>query len=131
MSQSYENGTYAEYLRGRYLVPLFFLGKDKDLQRLVHALKPHKKGLQRLVHSKLHQTDLELLTEGDESVELECLQRINRKVKKNKVYAVVEGQQIQVTPHDRATVCKEGQVSFYLGFNIRGAVAYNIRFIKN
>ncbi|KAL1270366.1 hypothetical protein QQF64_029382 [Cirrhinus molitorella] len=125
MSQSYEK-TYGEYLHGRYLVPLFFLGKGRGLKRLVHALKTHKKGLQKPV--QLHQSDLELLTEGDESVEVEYLQRINGKVEDHKVFAVVDEQQIQVTPHDRASVCKLGQVSFYLGFNIRGPVAYNIRY---
>ncbi|XP_016114778.1 sterile alpha motif domain-containing protein 9-like [Sinocyclocheilus grahami] len=130
MSQSYES-KYGEHLRGRYLVPLFFLGTEGGLQRLVHALKPNKKGLRRLVHSKLHQTDLELLTERDESVEVKCLQRINGKVKNHRVFAVRDEQQIPVSPHDRASVCKQGQVSFYLGFNIRGPVAYNIRYHKN
>uniref|UniRef100_A0A673L5Z5 Sterile alpha motif domain-containing protein 9-like n=1 Tax=Sinocyclocheilus rhinocerous TaxID=307959 RepID=A0A673L5Z5_9TELE len=130
MSQSYER-EYGEHLRGRYLVPLFFLGTEGGLQRLVHALKPHKKGLRRLVHSKLHQTDLELLTERDESVEVKCPQRINGKVKNQRVFAVRDGQQIPVSAHDRASVCKQGQVSFYLGFNIRGPVAYNIRYHKN
>ncbi len=127
MGQSYET-EYGKYLHGRYLLPLFFLGKEGGLQRLVHALKPHKKGLQRVVHSKLHQTDLELLTQGEERVEVECLQRISGKVQNHKVFAVIDGQQIEVTPHNRASVHKQGQMSFYLGFNIRGPVAYNIRY---
>uniref|UniRef100_A0A8C1S0H5 Sterile alpha motif domain-containing protein 9-like n=1 Tax=Cyprinus carpio TaxID=7962 RepID=A0A8C1S0H5_CYPCA len=130
LSQSYES-KYGKYLRGRCLVPLFFFGKEGGLWRLVHALKPHKKGMQRLVHSKLNQTDLELLTEGDESVEVECLQRIKGRVKNHRVFAVRDGQQILVSPHDRASVCKQGQVSFYLGFTIRGPVAYNIRYNNN
>ncbi|XP_052456811.1 sterile alpha motif domain-containing protein 9-like [Carassius gibelio] len=127
LSESYES-TYGQFLRGRCLVPMFFFGKERGLQRLVHALKPLKKGL-RLVHSKLNQIDLELLTEGDENVE--CLQRINGKVKNHKVFAVKDGQQIPVTPHNPASVCKSGQVSFYLGFTIRGPVAYNIRYNNN
>ncbi|KAL1270431.1 hypothetical protein QQF64_029447 [Cirrhinus molitorella] len=117
MSQSYET-TYQKYLRCRYLVPLFFLGKGKGVQRLIHT-------------SKLHQIDWELLTEGDENAEVECLQRVNGKVEDNNVLVVRDGQQIQVTPHNWVTVNKQGQVSFYLGFNIRGPVACNIRYIKN
>uniref|UniRef100_A0A8C1RJT9 Sterile alpha motif domain-containing protein 9-like n=1 Tax=Cyprinus carpio TaxID=7962 RepID=A0A8C1RJT9_CYPCA len=119
--ESYKS-KYGKYLCGRCLVPLFFFGKEGGLQRLVHALKPHNKGL-RLVHSKLLQTDLELLTEGDESVEVECLQRIKGKVKNHRVFAVRDGQQIPVTPHNPSSVCKPDQVSFYLGFTIRGPVA--------
>ncbi|XP_058636706.1 sterile alpha motif domain-containing protein 9-like [Onychostoma macrolepis] len=117
MSQSYER-KYQKYLHGRYLVPLFFFGKGKGLQRLLHT-------------SKLHQADLELLTEGDEKAETKCLQRINGNVENHKVFAVIEGQQIPVTPHNQVSVYKQGLVSFYLGFNIRGPIAYNIRHEEN
>ncbi|XP_052456810.1 sterile alpha motif domain-containing protein 9-like [Carassius gibelio] len=112
---------YQKYLRGRYLVPLFFFRKGKGLRRLVHI-------------SKLNQMDLELLTEGDEHAEVECLQRINGEVKNDmetdndRVFAVKDGQQIKLTPHNPSSVCKPGQVSFYLGFTIRGPVAFNIRY---
>ncbi|XP_016344687.1 sterile alpha motif domain-containing protein 9-like [Sinocyclocheilus anshuiensis] len=117
MGQSYER-KYQKYLRRRYLVPLFFFGKEKGLQRLVHALK-------------LDQIDMELLTEGHEHADVECLQRINGEVKNQEVFAVRDGQQIPVTPHDPSSACKPGQVSFYLGFNIRGPVAYTIRYEEN
>ncbi|XP_052458986.1 sterile alpha motif domain-containing protein 9-like [Carassius gibelio] len=114
MHHSYKS-KYQKYLRGRYLVPLFFFGKGKGLRRLVHT-------------SKLNQIDLELLTEGDEHADVECLQRINGEVKKDRVFAVKDGQQIKLTPHNPSSVCKPGQVSFYLGFTIRGPVAFNIRY---
>ncbi len=114
MSQSYKN-KYQKYLRGRYLVPLFFFGNGHGLQRLIHT-------------SKLDEMYLELLSEGHEQAEVECLQRISGTVENHKVFAVIDGQQIQVTPHDWVSVYKQGQVSFYLGFNIRGPVAYNIRY---
>ncbi len=117
MGQSYER-KYQKYLRGRYLVPLFFLGNGNDLKRLVHT-------------SKLDKMYLELLTEGHEKAEVECLQRINGKVENHKVFTVIEGQQIEVIPNNRASVHKQGLVSFYLGFNIRGPVAYNIRYEEN
>ncbi|XP_077094093.1 sterile alpha motif domain-containing protein 9-like [Siphateles boraxobius] len=127
MSQSYRE-MYEKHLRGRFLVPLFFYGKGEGLQRLVHALKPHQNGLERPVHSRLHQTDLKLLTEGDERVEVECLQRIDGNVENHRVFAVRNGQQIEVNTNNQASVCKQGHVSFYLGFTIRGPVAYNITY---
>ncbi|XP_042617165.1 sterile alpha motif domain-containing protein 9-like [Cyprinus carpio] len=114
MHHSYKR-KYQKYLRGRYLVPLFFFGKERGLQRLVHA-------------SKLDGTALEILTEGHEHADVECLQRINGEVKNDRVFAVRDGQQIPVTPHNLSSVCNPGQVSFYLGFTIRGPVAYNIRY---
>ncbi|XP_016417855.1 sterile alpha motif domain-containing protein 9-like [Sinocyclocheilus rhinocerous] len=117
MHHSYKE-KYQKYLRRRYLVPLFFFGKGTGLQRLVHALK-------------LDQIDLELLTEGHGHADVECLQRINGEVKNQEVFAVRDGQQIPVTPHNPSSVCKPGQVSFYLGFTIRGPVAYNIRYEEN
>ncbi|KAL0187574.1 hypothetical protein M9458_014673, partial [Cirrhinus mrigala] len=114
MHHSYKS-KYQKYLCGRYLLPLFFLAKRKRLQRLIYT-------------SSLRQTDLERLTEGDGSEEIKDLQRIDGQVRNHKVFAIRGKKQIQVTPHDRASVCKQGQVSFYLGFNIRGPVAYNIRY---
>ncbi len=109
---------YQKYLHSHYLVTLFFFSKGKGLQRLVHT-------------SKLYQTALELLTEGDGSVEIKDLQRINGQVRNHKVFAIRREKQIQVTPHDPASVCTQGPVSFYLGFTIRGPVAYNIRYEAN
>ncbi|KAL1270446.1 hypothetical protein QQF64_029462 [Cirrhinus molitorella] len=117
MSQSYET-IYQKYLHGRYLVPLFFFGKGNGLQRLIHS-------------SGQIDDCLELLSEGDGNAEVECLQRVNGKVEYNKVLVVRDGQQIKVTPHNRASVYKQGQASFYLGFNIRGPVAFNIRYEEN
>ncbi|XDV41118.1 hypothetical protein PO909_010041 [Leuciscus waleckii] len=115
MRESYEK-KYQKYLRGRYLVPLFFFGDGKGLQKLVHS-------------SELQPNDfpdsLELLLD----CEVNCLQRISGEVKNNQeVFAIRDGKQIQVTPHKPASVYRQGQVSFYLGFNIRGPVAFNIRY---
>ncbi|KAG1926984.1 sterile alpha motif domain-containing protein 9-like [Pimephales promelas] len=108
MSQSYES-KYQKHLRHRFLVPLFFYGKGEGLQRLVHALKPHQDGLERPVHSRLHQTDLELLAEGYKGVyEVECLQRIEGKVEDYRVFADRNGHQIEVNADKPANVCKQG-----------------------
>ncbi|XP_051731191.1 sterile alpha motif domain-containing protein 9-like [Ctenopharyngodon idella] len=126
MGESYEK-KYRKYLRGRYLVPLFFFGTENGLQRLVHSSK-----LQTLIQTTNQNDDggaLEFLLEGDKNVN--CLQRITGEVKMhNKVFAIRDGKQIQVTPHKPASVYKQGKVSFYLGFNIRGPVAFSIRYTE-
>ncbi|XP_077089795.1 sterile alpha motif domain-containing protein 9-like [Siphateles boraxobius] len=129
MRESYEK-SYQKYLRGRYLVPLFFFGEGNGLQRLLHSSKLHPNDSPS--ESEPHPNDspdwLELLLEGD----VKGLQRISGEVKKNhKVFANRDGKQIQVTPHKPASVYKPGQVSFYLGFNIRGPVAFNIRYVQS
>ncbi|XP_047450840.1 sterile alpha motif domain-containing protein 9-like [Mugil cephalus] len=39
MENSFERAKYAKYLRGRYLLPLFFLGKGSGLSRWIHKSK--------------------------------------------------------------------------------------------
>ncbi len=112
MSESYER-TYQKYLRFRYLVPLFFLGNGGGLQRLVH------------------QTELTcLLAEEHENAEIEGLQRIEGEIRNHKVFALRGRDQIEVSPHNPASVFNTDLVSFYLCFTIRGPVAYNIRYVK-
>ncbi|XP_051948600.1 sterile alpha motif domain-containing protein 9-like [Xyrauchen texanus] len=114
MRHSYKR-TYQKHLRSRYLVPLFFFGKE---------------GLQRLVYrSRLNQTDLNWLTNGDESVEIEGLQRIRGEVRNHMIFVLRENNEMEVSAHNPASVYKSGLVSFYLGFTIRGPVAFNIRYV--
>ncbi|RXN32706.1 sterile alpha motif domain-containing 9-like protein [Labeo rohita] len=112
MRESYER-TYQKYLRFRYLVPLFFLGNGGGLQRLVH------------------QTDFtSLFVEEHETAEIQGFQRIQGEIRNHKVFALRGPDQIEVSPHNPASVYNTDLVSFYLGFTIRGPVAYNIRYVK-
>nr|XP_017212657.2 sterile alpha motif domain-containing protein 9 [Danio rerio]XP_021333748.1 sterile alpha motif domain-containing protein 9 [Danio rerio] len=113
MHQAFER-TYRLHLRSRYLVPLFFLGKGDHLQRVVHR-------------SNIEQNQMDALTKGDEKAEIQDLQRVQGEVRDHKVFALRGTVQIEVTPHHPASVRGQSLVSFYLGFNIRGPVAYNIR----
>lgn len=113
MHQAFER-TYKKHLRSRYLVPLFFLGKGENLQRLVHR-------------SKVEQHLMDVLTKGDEKAEIQDLHRVQGEVRDHRVFALRGANQIEVTPHHPASVRGQGFVSFYLGFNIKGPVAYNIR----
>ncbi|XP_016349731.1 sterile alpha motif domain-containing protein 9-like [Sinocyclocheilus anshuiensis] len=112
MRESYER-TYQKYLRFRYLVPLFFLGNGGGLQRLVHQIK-----------------FTSLLADEHETPGMEGLQRIEGEIRNHKVFALRGRDQIEVSPHNPASVYNTDLVSFYLGFTIRGPVAYNIRYVK-
>lgn len=111
MQRSFET-TYKNYLRSRYLVPLFFLNTGHGLQRFVHK-------------SHLDENTIHLLVKGHE---IPQLRRVTGEVKKYKVFAVEESEEIEVSPDHPASVRSQGKVSFYLGFNIKGPVAYNIRY---
>lgn len=111
MHRSFER-TYKNYLRSRYLVPLFFLTVGHGLQRFVHK-------------SRLDETTIYRLTKG---CEISQLQRVRGELRNYKVFAVEGSEKIEVSPDHPASMHGQGKVSFYLGFNIKGPVAYNIRY---
>ncbi|KAL6466725.1 hypothetical protein MHYP_G00245290 [Metynnis hypsauchen] len=114
MHESFER-TYQNYLRSRFLVPLFFLRGGQGLQKLVHI-------------SQIDKTGIDHIHKGDESTEIPGLQRVHGRVQSYKVFFVKGLKEIEVSPQHPASVRRQGQVSFYLGFNIKGPVAYNIRY---
>lgn len=114
MHHSFER-TYKIYLRSRYLVPLFFLTVGHGLHGFV-------------AKSCVDETSIDLLTKGSERVEIPQLRRVRGEVRNYKAFAVEGSEKIEVSPDRPASVRGEGKVSFYLGFNIKGPVAYNIRY---
>ncbi|XP_026798769.3 sterile alpha motif domain-containing protein 9-like [Pangasianodon hypophthalmus] len=114
MHHSFER-TYKNYLRSRYLVPLFFLTEDHGLRRFIHI-------------SCLEETSTDILTKGRERAEIPKLRRVRGEVRNYKVFAVEGSEKIEVSPNHPASVRGQGKVSFYLAFNIKGPVAYNIRY---
>ncbi|XP_023837652.1 sterile alpha motif domain-containing protein 9-like isoform X2 [Salvelinus sp. IW2-2015] len=115
MQDSYNN-TYKKHLRSRYLLPLIFLGKGESLSRLVHRSKIEKL----------------LVEESGEvwrkpSVQ-DLLLPVNGVVRQHRVFARVDGKEIEVSADQQSKVWKSGGVCFYLGFTIRGPVAYDIHY---
>ncbi|XP_068584382.1 sterile alpha motif domain-containing protein 9-like [Cebidichthys violaceus] len=138
----------AKYLRGRYLVPLFFLGKGSGLSRWIH-----KSRLDAIVENEV---DAELAGEQDKSVK-EKWRRINEKWIKGDVWRIpkVEDMLLPVrveqcnTPtmpqeheEEEVLVCAGGKkikvrvgvepesalslMLFYLGFTIQGPVVFKV-----
>lgn len=114
MHDSFEE-TYKKYLRSRYLVPLFFHTVGHGLQRFIQI-------------SRLDKTSVDLLTKWNEGAETPELRRVRGEVRNYKVFAIEGSEEIEVSPDHPASVRGQGMVSFYLGFNIKGPVAYCIRY---
>ncbi|XP_071234914.1 sterile alpha motif domain-containing protein 9-like [Salvelinus alpinus] len=115
MQDSYKN-TYKKHLRLRYLRPLIFLGRGEGLSRLVHRSK---------IDNLLVEESGEVWREP--SVQ-DLLLPVNGVVRQRRVFARVDGKEIEVSAEEQSKVWKSGGVCFYLGFTIRGPVAYGIHY---
>uniref|UniRef100_A0AAY5EA69 Sterile alpha motif domain-containing protein 9-like n=1 Tax=Electrophorus electricus TaxID=8005 RepID=A0AAY5EA69_ELEEL len=113
MHNAFEN-TYKNYLHSRYLVPLFLLKEGEGLQRFIHTLQ-------------LDRTMIDHLTKGDDGHEIKDLLRVEGEVRNYNVFVLRGQKRIRISSNHPARVCGNGPVSFYLGFSIKGPVAYNIR----
>ncbi|XP_034712991.1 sterile alpha motif domain-containing protein 9-like isoform X2 [Etheostoma cragini] len=150
MEKAFERAKYAKHLRGRYLLPLFFLGTGSGLSKWIHRSR-----LDAIVEKKV---DAELTDDYDETNKNK-LSRINEMWNNGDVWQVPEIQNmllpIQVElchsptmPHvhekEQVFLCVGGQkimatmeveepeaplltpVPFYLGFTIRGPVVFTV-----
>lgn len=128
MKEAFET-KYKKYLQSRDLVPLFYLGRGAGLKRFIHKSKvdhirerlktrsPCKEDGQRDGGDILKVKAIQDL--------LICVQGVARGYK---TFACVNDQEIEVCPHKLASVWKDGLISFYLGFNISGPMAFDIKY---
>ncbi|XP_047672290.1 sterile alpha motif domain-containing protein 9-like [Tachysurus fulvidraco] len=123
MNRSFER-TYKYFLRSRYLRPLFFLSEGNGLQRFVQNSCRHNPIYDLTKDRKL------ILACNIPGCDSPQLQHVRGEVRNYKVFAVQGSEMIEVSPDHPASVCGQGQVSFCLGLNIKGPVAYNIRYEK-
>ncbi|XP_031160207.1 sterile alpha motif domain-containing protein 9-like isoform X2 [Sander lucioperca] len=150
MKKAFERAEYAKYLRGRYLLPLFFLGTGSGLSKWIH-----KSRLDAIVEKKV---DAELADDHDERTKKKW-RRINEMWINGDVWRVPEIQDmllpIQVElchspnmPQDHGKeqvfLCVGGKkimatteveqpeapvlnpMLFYLGFTIQGPVVFKV-----
>ncbi|KAL7855720.1 hypothetical protein AOLI_G00193240 [Acnodon oligacanthus] len=123
---------YKKYFRSRYLRPLFFLGQDTGLKRLVHSWKIHsvhtkhrKNPMQeRKTWANLDWGNKQLWKDSDIQ---NLLLRVHGVFRKQQLFAYVEDKEIAIYS-DQAFVSYQGPASFFLGFTIKGPVAYDIKF---
>lgn len=122
MQHSYEHA-YETYFRSRHLRPLFFIGKGRGLSKIVH-----RNVLETLF---LGQNSGQIQDWSDEKVfhnprVRERLLKVEGVVQNYRVCATIGGKAIKVDANLRNSLRKPRQVLFYLGFTIRGPVAFGI-----
>ncbi|KAK2862902.1 hypothetical protein Q5P01_002435 [Channa striata] len=127
---SYEQA-YKKHFGSRYLRPLFFIGKGQGLNRIIH-----RNLLEGLVLQQNRETKQDWSNNWsnekifhDPTVQKHLL-KIEGVVHNYRVYATVGGTQIQVDANLRNSLWKPRQVCFYLGFTIRGPVAFGIQTVE-
>ncbi|KAL6466708.1 hypothetical protein MHYP_G00245120 [Metynnis hypsauchen] len=114
---------YKKYFQSRYLRPLFFLGQDTGLKRLVHSWKVHCRQ-KRKTWANLDWRNKQLWKDSDIQ---NLLLRVHGVFRKQQLFAYVEDKEIAIYS-DQAFVSYQGPASFFLGFTIKGPVAYDIKF---
>ena len=122
MRLSYEQA-YKKHLRSRHLCPLFFIGKAQGLDRIVH--RKTLEGLFERNNNTIQDWSRENIFK-DPMVQ-DRLLKVDGVVRNYRLYATVGGTVIQVDANRRNSLWKHRQVSFYLGFTIRGPVAFGIQ----
>ncbi|KAM9400924.1 sterile alpha motif domain-containing protein 9-like [Salvelinus alpinus] len=133
MQDSYNN-TYKKHLRSRYLRPLIFLGRGEGLSRLVHRSKiDNLLARENPMAGPEERPDFidQKWSSGEvwrEPSVQDLLLPVNGVVRQHRVFARVHGKEIEVCADQRSKVWKTGDVCFYLGFTIRGPVAYGIQY---
>uniref|UniRef100_A0A674BGH7 Sterile alpha motif domain-containing protein 9-like n=1 Tax=Salmo trutta TaxID=8032 RepID=A0A674BGH7_SALTR len=115
MKRAYNN-KYKKYLRSRELVSLFYLGKGDGLRRLVFKFK---------INNQCEQSETE--ENPGQSFQSQLL-RVNGVVREHKAFVHIADKEIEICPKKQASVWKDGNISFYLGFNISGPVAFDIKY---
>ncbi|CAK6980197.1 sterile alpha motif domain-containing protein 9-like [Scomber scombrus] len=126
INHSYE-GTYAKYLRSRYLCPLFYLGKDEALSRIVPTsvsefLLENEDATTEFINYMMNKDKMC----NDLSVQKNLL-AFEGVVRNCKLFATLGGKEIMVNANKRDSLWIQRQVSFYLGFTIRGLIAFGIQ----
>ncbi|KAF1380797.1 hypothetical protein PFLUV_G00167720 [Perca fluviatilis] len=127
MRRSYEDA-YKIHFRSRYLPPLFFIGKGQDLTRIVH-----RKVLKKMFLEQNEETIQDWSNNwSNENIfrELkiqEHLLKVEGVVRNYKVYATIGGTAIEIDANLRNSLWRPRQVFFYIGFTIRGPVAFAIQ----
>ncbi|XP_043952875.1 sterile alpha motif domain-containing protein 9-like [Gambusia affinis] len=128
MGRSYENA-YLKYFRSRYLQPLFFIGKGQGLDRLVHRTV-----LEQLVSDHSHGTDPDCQKKDWRNEYMFTVDNVKERlitfegvVRNYRVFLPIGSNQIEIEANLQRSLWKPRKVSFFLGFTIRGPVAFHIQ----
>ncbi|XP_033961467.1 sterile alpha motif domain-containing protein 9-like [Pseudochaenichthys georgianus] len=115
---------YAKHFRSRYLRPLFFIGKGQELNRIVHRTVLEESARQGDWETMQDWSDEKIFQ--DPSVK-ERLLKVQGEIREYRLFATVDGKEIEVVANLRNSLWRKRKVSFYLGFTIKGPVAFAIQ----
>uniref|UniRef100_A0A3P9Q7T2 Sterile alpha motif domain-containing protein 9-like n=1 Tax=Poecilia reticulata TaxID=8081 RepID=A0A3P9Q7T2_POERE len=121
-SHAYER-EYKTMFRSRYLRPIFFLGPGKTVNRFVH-----RRVIEILwTKDALQESNTNWKNESifRDSIVEERLLKVEGVVRNYRVYARFRDTEIEVDANRRDCLCRSGHVSFYIGFTIKGPVAFS------
>ncbi|XP_034020512.1 LOW QUALITY PROTEIN: sterile alpha motif domain-containing protein 9 [Thalassophryne amazonica] len=123
MGRSYDC-TYAKYLQSRYLLPIFYLCKDKDNKIVLSEKNPlligKEKPTEGILSDKHSKEEIRHL-KGKEN-----LFKLHGVVRNHHIFAKVAGTEIQVDANSQQSLWKPCEVSFFLGFTVKGLIADDI-----
>ncbi|KAG5832687.1 hypothetical protein ANANG_G00293780 [Anguilla anguilla] len=126
LQKAYEK-CYHRYLRSRYIRPHFFLREGTEYGRLVHW-STVKRWVTASAKYDTQESRAFHLWINEAVWENAQLLRVQGIIKDRKMFACVGQREVLVHPDNVAQVRSPGRVSFYLGFNIRGPVAFDIQY---
>ncbi|CAI5671823.1 unnamed protein product [Oreochromis niloticus] len=122
MHNTYKN-VYKKYFRARYLLPVFFIGKGEGVKRIVHRTI-----IEKYLKAKPDWSNNWKKEEIFRSPDVqELLLRLDGVVRNYRVYTRVGSKEIEINANLQNSLWKKRQVTFYLGFTIRGPVAFGIQ----
>lgn len=125
MREAFEN-VYKKYFRSRYLVPLYI--KTTVGWQTLNELKLQPWEIENGGSSGPDEREERAgLDHRDIQQRLDNLKRIQGRVDKPNILAFINKKWILVEPHNKDKVLRDGTISFYLGFSIKGPVAFNIK----
>ncbi|XP_075948562.1 sterile alpha motif domain-containing protein 9-like [Anarhichas minor] len=127
MHRSYEVA-YKIHFQSRYLRPLFFIGNGEDLKRIVH-----RKVLENLFLEQSEETKQDWSNNWSKEKIFQVpevqarLVKVEGVVRNYRVFATIDDVVIEVDANRQKSLRRPRRVSFYLGFTIRGPVAFAIQ----
>ncbi|XP_067435651.1 sterile alpha motif domain-containing protein 9-like [Thunnus thynnus] len=144
MEKAFERDEYAKYLRGRYLLPLFFLGKGCGLCKWVHksrldAIVEQANGPGERSKEKWRRINkmwsngkvwqVQKIQDILLPVQVELCQSPTLPSKNNKqeVFVCAGGKKIKATTIVQPDAPAGSTMLFYLGFTIQGPVVFTVR----
>nr|XP_040038392.1 sterile alpha motif domain-containing protein 9-like isoform X2 [Gasterosteus aculeatus aculeatus] len=124
MKRSFEVA-YEMHLRSRRLRPLFFVGNGKGLDRMVH-----RKVLENLLLEQSQETKQDPWSGErmfhDPEVQARLV-KVEGVVREYRLFATIGGAVVELEANNQDSLWKPRRVSFYLGFTIRGPVAFAVQ----